>query len=280
MRAACREARLAWRERKLDPVTTVRSFLMQILYGNVACNQVPPPAEQDVTGAGHCAARSRLTVAALQALLTGATTAMTECVRETGRWLGHRLFVVDGSTFPMPDTEQLREHFGQSGQQAAGCGFPPAHFPALLHLGSGLLQKFALGPLRTHDLAQVPEVHPESEPGDVLLGDRAFRSFAHFAVLSARGVGAVFRMHRKTIANLAPGRSPVHPSRGKGGGSRACRGRDGCGGWATAISWSNGSSRPCVGRGCRRRPSPRCPSRFACANCGTTSRGPAFACVR
>ena len=41
----------------------------------------------------------------------------------------------------MPDTPELREHFGQSGQQVAGCGFPTAHWLALVHFGSGLFQQ-------------------------------------------------------------------------------------------------------------------------------------------
>lgn len=113
---ACREAGHEWRDRKLGPVVTVRLFLLQILWGNTACNHVPRLAGLDVTGSAYCEARGRLPLEALQTLLTQCTTQMTECVRETGRWLGHRLFITAGSSFSMPDTEQLREHFGQSGQ--------------------------------------------------------------------------------------------------------------------------------------------------------------------
>jgi hypothetical protein len=215
VRRACRETGHEWRDRKLDPVTTVRLFLLQILCGNAACNHVPRLAKHDVTGAGYCEARSRLPLDALQTLLTRSTTRMAECVRETGRWLGHRLFVVDGSSFSMPDTEQLREHFGQSGQQPPGCGFPTAHFLALVHFGSGLFQKVVTGPLRTHDLSDAPELHPELEPDDVLLGDRAFCSFVHFALLAARGVQAILRMHQKTIVDFTPRRPHAHPYRGK-----------------------------------------------------------------
>ena len=33
---ACKEAGLTWREREFGPVTTVKLFLLQILFGNVA----------------------------------------------------------------------------------------------------------------------------------------------------------------------------------------------------------------------------------------------------
>ncbi len=35
--------------------------------------------------------------------------------------------------FSMPDTPELQNHFGQSGKQKPGCGFPTAHWLVLLH---------------------------------------------------------------------------------------------------------------------------------------------------
>jgi len=85
---------------------------------------VPHLGGKTVSGSSYCEARSKLPLAALQSLLTRCTAKMAEHVRDTGLWLGHRLFLVDGSSFSMPDTDELRMHFGQPGGQAAGCGFP------------------------------------------------------------------------------------------------------------------------------------------------------------
>jgi Transposase DDE domain len=215
IRGACREAGHAWRERELGPVATVKMFLLQILFGNVACNFVPHLAGKNVTGSAYCEARARLPLAALESLLTRATTKMAECVRETGLWLGHRLFVVDGSSFSMPDTPELRSHFGQSGRQAVGCGFPTAHWLALVHFGSGLFQRVIAGPLRTNDLSGAARLHPELATGDVLLGDRAFCSFAHLALLVGQGVEAVVRAHHRWIVDFRSGRRFAVPHRGK-----------------------------------------------------------------
>ena len=214
---ACREAGHTWRDRILGPVLTVRLFLLQILHGNTACNHVPHLAHLDVTGAAYCEARSRVPLEVLQTLLTRATTRMAECVRESGRWLGHRLFILDGSSFSMPDTAELREHFGQSGQQQAGCGFPTAHWLALVHFGSGLFQKVVTAPLRTHDLSQVSQVHPKLESGDVLLGDRGFCSYVHLALLAAQNVWGIFRGHQRIIFDFTPHRPHVHPTKDKHG---------------------------------------------------------------
>lgn len=176
---------------------------------------VPHLAEMDVTGSAYCTARGRLPLAALQTLLTRCTTQMAACVRDTRLWLGHRLFLIDGSGFSMPDTQELQEHFGQPGGQAVGCGFPVAHWLALVHFGSGLFQKVISAPLRTHDLNGVAQLHPELAAGDVVLGDRACGSFGHVALLVLRGLHGIFRAHQKLLIDLTPGRPQAVPLRGQ-----------------------------------------------------------------
>jgi hypothetical protein len=213
--AAMREAGHIWRDRELNPVTTVRMFLLQILFGNVACDFVPRLAGKSVSGPAYCLARGRLPLEALQSLLTRCTSAMSAAVRDTGLWLGHRLFVMDGSSFSMPDTDELRDHFGQSGGQAVGCGFPTAHWLALVHFGSGLFQKVIAAPLRTHDMSEVTQLHPELQAGDVVLGDRALCSFAHLSLLVSRSLHAILRLHQRVVADFTRGRAYATPDGGK-----------------------------------------------------------------
>ena len=60
-------------------------------------------------------------------------------------------------------------------------------------------------------------LHPDLRPGDVLVADRGFCSYAHLALLVQAGVHAVFRIHQKHIVDCTPGRSHVEPARrGKG----------------------------------------------------------------
>jgi hypothetical protein len=132
---------------------------------------------------------------------------------EEGRWLGHRTFWADGSSFSMSDTPELQDHFGQPGGQQTGCGFPVAHLMALFHAGTGLVLKMLSAPLRTHDLSQVVALHPELKPGDVLVTDRGLCSYAHLALLAQGGIHAVLRMHQKQIVNFTPGRPHVEPGK-------------------------------------------------------------------
>jgi hypothetical protein len=106
----------------------------------------------------------------------------------------------------MPDTPELQKHFGQSKKAKPGCGFPVAHLMALFHAGTGLLIEAFAAPLHSHDMGLVRKLHPRLEPGDVLVGDRGFCSFAHLAMLISQGFHAVFRVHQKQIIDFTPGR--------------------------------------------------------------------------
>ncbi len=65
--------------------------------------------------------------------------------------------------------------------------------------------------------------HRRAVPGDVVLGDRGFCSYAHLAMLLSRELHGVFRVHQRQIVDFTPGR-PQAPRRGEGQG--ASRGDD------------------------------------------------------
>lgn len=217
---ACRAAGHAWRGCLLDPVAVVHLLLTQILNGNAALAHLPRLVGLSFTASAYCQARSRLPLAVLQDMLRRVNSALTPEVSGEGRWLGHRTFLVDGSSFSMPDTPELRAQFGLSAKVREGCGFPTARLMALFHAGTGLLIEAFAVPHRGHDIAWASRLHPSLEAGDVLVGDRGFCSFAHLALLVGRGLHAVVRMHQTQVVDFAPGRTYVAP-----GGKRVAAGR-------------------------------------------------------
>jgi hypothetical protein len=212
---ACRDSGMKWYESMLQPVTTVQLFFLQILHGNTACSHLPHLARMTFSGAAYCKARMRIALNVFVMLLKRSVDRLSQDVADTGLWLGHRVFFVDGSSFSMPDTPALQKEFGQPGKQKPGCGFPVAHWLAMMHAGTGMIVKMLASPLRTNDLSKMPELHPELHQNDVLVGDRAFCSFAHLALLLQRGVHGVLRIHQRTIVDFTPHREHVVPGTGK-----------------------------------------------------------------
>jgi hypothetical protein len=74
---------------------------------------------------------------------------------------------------------------------------------------SGLLIKQLAAPLRTHDLSQVSALHPELKPGDILVGDTAFASYAHLALLIQGGRDGLFRPHQRQLISFRRDRKLV-----------------------------------------------------------------------
>lgn len=209
--ALCHEMGYQWRVRLLDPVTTVHLFLLQILHGNTACSHLPRLVGQHFTASAFCQARTRLPLGLWQQLLRRTAVVCEQTTHDEGRWRGHRTFLVDGSSFSMPDTPELQEYFGQPHGQRPGCGFPVAHLLALFHAGTGFRLEVLAAPWHTHDMAQVATLHAALRPGDVLVGDRAFCSFVHLALLRQQGHHAVFRVHQKQIVDFTPARPHTTP---------------------------------------------------------------------
>src|SRR5438309_9725683 len=183
------------RKRLLPPAVTTYLFLRQVLEGNTAISHLRHLSGLPVGPSAYCQARARLPVEFFRRLHRAVTGRVRGGPADPS-WRGHRLFLLDGSSFSMPDTSELQEAFGQPTGQAAGCGFPVARLLALFEASTGYLLEVVPAPVYTHDLARVTAVHPALRPGDLLVGDRAFGSFAHLALLRQGGAHAVVRAHQ------------------------------------------------------------------------------------
>jgi len=213
----CDELGHVYRKRILDPVTTVHAFLTQVLHGNTACSELPHLTGKRFSAAAYANARSRLPLTLFRTLFNRVSNGLSSEQDPSSLWHGHQTWHVDGSSFSMADRLELQEAFGQPGSQRKGCGFPVAHFLALFNADTGFLQRVIPSPLRTHDMANAADMHPEMRAGDILLGDRAFASYAHLALISRRKLHAAFRCHQRQIVNFRPGRKHRTTTKGAKG---------------------------------------------------------------
>lgn len=207
----CGEIGYRWRDRRLDPYTTLHLFILQVLNQNTAMTHLSHLSGERFTASAYCQARKRLPVKLLERLV-GQFNRQLDEVGDVPRWYGHRVLLEDGSGFSMPDTAELQAHFGQPGNQKPGCGFPVAHMLALFDAEAGFLRDVMVHPLRTQDIAHAADLHPKMTAGDVVVGDRGFCSYAHLALVFQANLHAVFRMHQKKIVDFRPRR----PSAKKG----------------------------------------------------------------
>jgi hypothetical protein len=192
----CRDARHVWRDTLLSPLVTLRLFALQILHGNTSITHLRQLSGVDFAPASYCEARQRLPLQVLAALV-GRMVDWAERLASAPQPLAQRVLIVDGSGFSMSDTSDLRQHFGLPSSTIEGVGYPVAKILGLLDAASGLFVSLLALPLFVHDLRHIVHLHAMLRRGDILLGDRAFCSYAHVALLNAAGVLACFRLHQR-----------------------------------------------------------------------------------
>lgn len=208
IRQVCLQLGVNFRDRCLDPATTVGLFIRQVIDGNSSCAQVRHLSNRPFSAQAYCKARMRLPLAVLQTLSRQLCDAARQARQSNAQdlFFTHRLFVVDGTTFSMPDTPELQDHFGQPGAQKKGCGFPVAHLLAMFDLNTGMLIETIASPLRTHDARNMAQMHPHLREGDLLLGDVAFGSWTHFALLLQAKLHGLMPNHQCRIIDFTPNR--------------------------------------------------------------------------
>ena len=209
---------------ELPPATLIALFMRQIAAGNVSCDEVRLMGQGAFSASGYCQARMRLPLAVLTTLAREAHRKLSDPIEEEAqhRWRGHRVLLIDATSFSMADTPELRAHFGQPGQQKEGCGFPVAHLLLLFNARTGLAVDAITAPLRTHEMSLASKTHEQMSKGDLVVGDDSFGSYAHLALLSEHGVYGLFPAHHMRIVDFTPGRACIEPS--KAGNAKDAKG--------------------------------------------------------
>lgn len=236
----CRDLGYRWRDRRLTPWTTLHLLVLQMLNNNTAMTHLPHLSGERFTASAYCQARKRLPLKLLEKLVDQLGRKLDRPT-EVSLWRGHRVLLVDGSGFSMPDTPELQKYFGQPSQQKPGCGFPVGHLLCLFDAETGFLRDVIVAPLRTHDMAHASELHPKLLAGDIVVGDRGFCSYAHLALISRANLHAVFRVHQKQIVSFRPHRSTVWKV-GKGHPTSRWIKRLGC--CDQVVEWVKPANRP------------------------------------
>jgi hypothetical protein len=214
-----------WRQRLLDPATTLTLFILQVLHGNTAITHLRHLSRITMAAASYCQARARLPLEALAQLVENVSrNAIISIQSQVGddakpspgpvSWLGRRVILCDGTSVTTPDTAPLQQRWPQPSTQKPGCGFPMIKLLGTLDLATGMILHLTMMSMNCHEMGQLVGLHAALQPQDVLLADRGFCSFVHLALLSVFPMDAVFRMHQKMIVDFTTGRRHA-PRRGK-----------------------------------------------------------------
>ena len=197
-----------WRDRLLNPATTVYVWLMQLL-AQVALPGLCHVTQIPATAAAFCKAKTRLPLQLLQRLV--------ECSAQTPvpaswRWNTFTLCLVDGTSMNTPDTAELTQHLGKAkNQRGTSTGYPIVKLLALMDWSTGLLSKAISLPSWRQEYACLSRLWATAAgvgENVLVLGDRGLVSFSHIALLLEQGLHGCFRLPKCQVV-----RGQKHKSR-------------------------------------------------------------------
>ena len=195
-----------------DPMVTTWAFLSQVLDSDRSCRKAisrifayfsdtqPVTAPVDWidspsdTGA-YCKARQRLPLGALQRLYRTVATRQEEDAAPERRWWGRRVFLSDGTTVLMPDTQANQAVYPQHTNQQEGCGFPLAKLVTIFSLTTGAIIEAITDVWSAYEPGLLRKINACLKPNDILVADAIYGAYVEIALLQHQLVDSVFCLH-------------------------------------------------------------------------------------
>jgi hypothetical protein len=114
-------------------------------------------------------------------------------------WKGRRVYLFDGTTVSMPDTEANRKEYPLTYNQTAGTAFPVARIGAIISLACGAILNLGICRYAGKGQGEVSllrQIWGLLRPGDVLLTDRLMTNWTGIWMLKQRGIEFVGRLNK------------------------------------------------------------------------------------
>lgn len=203
VKAACHAVGHEHRERLFTPLVTLWGFIGQSLYPDPSCRAAVArilamlgASQTSGDTSAYCQARGRLPERVIEELAMSVAARLEKRVASEQLWLGMRkVRLLDATGIATQDTADLVRTFGLPPNTKEGVGFPVVHAAGLVSWSTGAVLAAAMGALRYHERHLARELWTYLDPGDVLVGDSGFGSYAEIAMLLAQEVDSVFRIN-------------------------------------------------------------------------------------
>ena len=191
------------------PAITLWAFLWQVISPDKSCRQVVANVlmsfalsyePEDIDTGLYCRARAKLPAAVLRRLALHVGHGLERVASEDWLWNGRHVYLVDGSTSRLPDTEENQKSFPQPKTQKPGLGTPLIRWVVLIGLATAAVQGFAYGPYagkETGETALFRELLEHLQCGDLVLADRFYCSYFVAALLRTNDIDLVARLHQQ-----------------------------------------------------------------------------------
>ena len=148
------------------------------------------PTEEPVSAPSFCTARYKITSALLRNMLHELALKLDGASASSPRWLGRRVFAVDGTKINLQRSSDLRRKFGVP--DGAHC--PQALVSILLDVCAKAPVDVAIAPFASSEREQLFEMLPSLACNDVLVLDRGYPSHELLQALAKDGIDVLIRV--------------------------------------------------------------------------------------
>jgi hypothetical protein len=215
IKEAIEQENIKYRKRLFDPIVTLWTFIYQVLDPDKSCRKavshvlafLADTGEEmpSVNTGAYCKARKRLSLNLIIRLFRKTGQALHEKPTSAFLWCNRRVFMADGSTFTMYDTEENQQEYPQAKNQHEHRGFPLARIVGIFCLATGALIDAEIGSFWVSESQLFWRICSRLNPGDVALADRLYGTYNNIAILLGRGVDSVFRVHHLRKIDFSKG---------------------------------------------------------------------------
>ena len=148
------------------------------------------PTDEPVSAPAFCEARHKITTALLRHMLRELAQDSIEDLGSAKRWLGRRVFAVDGTKINLQRSPDLTRDFGVP--ESGHC--PQALVSVLLDVCTKAPVDLQISPFASSEREHLLSLLPSLAAGDVLVLDRGYPSHEVFQELALKGIDFLVRV--------------------------------------------------------------------------------------
>ena len=153
--------------------------------------------------AAYCKARKRLPLSVLQGALGHTGDVIRSGLDEGGKWRGHSVGLLDGSTLYLSPEPELVAHYGRHQNGQGQTYWVVMRVVVAFCLRTAALLGVAEGPLSSSEQGLAKTVLAQAQPNSLYLGDSNFGIFSVAQAARHYGVGLLLRLTQQRAQALA-----------------------------------------------------------------------------
>lgn len=191
----------AHRHRIYTPTRTLSMFLSQAMSEDRSCQNIVNDTALEIHGScsvatgAYCNARQRLPESTIMNLAQKVALLNEQKIEKKWRWQGRNVYLVDGTTITMPDTQENQKRYPQPAFQDKGLGFPICRVVGIISLATGSLINAAVSPF--HGKGASEQVLLRSmlntfKADDVILADAFYSTYSLLTYVIEHNIDIVF----------------------------------------------------------------------------------------